>query len=248
MALTEDQVTKLMDLLKILGEKQSFEELWDQIQNLIEEKENLPDQIQPKNEDYIQRMAKVSPLEKILNNPGLVHLAENIFGNLDYVEVCRHINQSAKQILDNPMYWLRKFGSLSKENQKDWTNVIQSAKDSEKENAITPYLKWNLKKDGLADLPCYSNPAVQDVFRKKIWGICNKRRWQSSYEDREIVKILAPLTDNLNAPNKTGWTPIHWAAYKGNTEIVKTLAPFNTSRKHKAGSSTKASTKRIKKF
>ena len=103
MALTEDQVTKLMDLLKILGEKQSFEELWDQIQNLIEEKENLPDQIQPKNEDYIQRMAKVSPLEKILNNPGLVHLAENIFGNLDYVEVCRHINQSAKQILDNPM-------------------------------------------------------------------------------------------------------------------------------------------------
>ena len=24
-----------------------------------------------------------SPMEKILNNPGLVHLAENIFGNVD---------------------------------------------------------------------------------------------------------------------------------------------------------------------
>ena len=70
----------------------------------------------------------VSPLEKILKNPGLVHLAENIFDNLSHedMEVCREINQSSKEIFDNPMFWLRKFGSLSKENQKDWINVIQS--------------------------------------------------------------------------------------------------------------------------
>ena len=65
--------------------------------DLTEEKDNLPPQMQAKN-DVMQSKAEVSPLEKILNNPGLVHLAENIFGNLPDVEVCLHINQSSKQI------------------------------------------------------------------------------------------------------------------------------------------------------
>ena len=42
----------------------------------------------------------------------------------------------------------------------------------------------------------------------------------------EIVKILVPLTDNPNAPNKDGDTPIHVAACAGNTEIVKILIPL----------------------
>ena len=41
-----------------------------------------------------------------------------------------------------------------------------------------------------------------------------------------IVKILVPLTDNPNAPNKIGDTPIHKAAEYGHTEIVKILAPL----------------------
>ena len=78
----------------------------------------------------IPETEEVSPMEKILKNPGLEHLAENIFGNLsdEDVEVCRGINQSSREILDNPMFWLRQFGSLSKKNQKDWFKVIQSAK------------------------------------------------------------------------------------------------------------------------
>ena len=42
----------------------------------------------------------------------------------------------------------------------------------------------------------------------------------------EIVKILAPLTDNPNTPDKYGVTPIYRAAYLGHTEIVKILAPL----------------------
>ena len=52
----------------------------------------------------------------------------------------------------------------------------------------------------------------------------------------EIVKILAPLTDNPNAPDKYGCTPMKWA--KGKTEIIKILtsltehpdAPNNSGR------------------
>ena len=43
----------------------------------------------------------------------------------------------------------------------------------------------------------------------------------------EIVKILAPLTDNPNAPNECGQTPIYWATQYGHTEIVKILAPYD---------------------
>ena len=42
----------------------------------------------------------------------------------------------------------------------------------------------------------------------------------------EIVKILAPLTDNPNNPDEDGRTPIYQAARNGHTEIVKILAPF----------------------
>ena len=137
MLITEDQVTNLMDLLKIPEEKQNFEGFRDQIQIL--------------NAFYVSKNDNI--LEKILNNPGLQHIAENIFDNLKYenLEVCRGINQSSKQILDyqmgKPMFLLRKFKGLSKENQKDWIKVIQSAKNSDKGIAIISYLQWNLKKD-----------------------------------------------------------------------------------------------------
>ena len=156
--------------------------------------------------------------EKILNNPGLQHLAENMFDNLNFEDlvVCREINQSSKQILDyqmdkqrltldKPMFiMLRKFRSLSKKNQKDWINVIQSEKNSDKGKAISSYLQLNLKKEDLVDLPCYTSPAVQDDFRKRIRESCEKK--ESSDKDTEIVKILAPLTDNPNAPNEIGTT------------------------------------------
>ena len=128
-------------------------------------------------------------MESIINNPGLQHLAERIFLNLDteHLNICRLINQSCKQILENPFFWLKKFKNLSKENQKDWIKILKEVKNSEKIHAIISYLQWNLKKDALVDLPCFNNPDVQDDFRKKIYTAANCGH-------TEIVKILAPLT------------------------------------------------------
>ena len=141
-----------------------------------------------------------------------------------------------------PCFWFKKFRGLSEENQKDWIKVIQSEKNSEKERAIMSYLLWNLKKEALVDLPCYTSPAVQDDFRKRIRECCEKFRWESSSdEDTEIVKILAPLTENPNAPDGIfGETPIEVAR---NPEIRGILQSFNTSRKRKSGPSTKPSKK-----
>ena len=53
-----------------------------------------------------------------------------------------------------------------------------------------------------------------------------KNQKKVSHEDLEIVKIFSPLTDNLNAPNENGHTPINWAAQNGHTEIIIILAPL----------------------
>ena len=89
-------------------------------------------------------------MEKIINNPGLQHLVEKVFFNLNVEElkICEQINQSCEQILKNPMFWLKKFGSISKENQKDWIKVIKLVKNSDKGIAIISYLQWNLKNEG----------------------------------------------------------------------------------------------------
>ena len=59
-------------------------------------------------------------MENIIINPGLQHLAEKVFWNLDVedLKICTQINQSCKQILQNPIFCLRKFENLSKKNQK----------------------------------------------------------------------------------------------------------------------------------
>ena len=146
-------------------------------------------------------------MEKIISNPGLQHLAEKVFWNLDVedLKICAQINQSCKQILQTPIFCLRKFEHLSKKNRKDWIEVIQSVKNSDKGIAIISYLRWNLKKEALVDLPCYSSPAIQKNFRRRIWDSCRKGRRD---EDSEIVKFLAPLTDNPNAPDEDGVTPL----------------------------------------
>ena len=87
-------------------------------------------------------------MEKILNNAGLQHLAEKVFWNLDVedLKICAQINQCSNQILKNPIFCLRQFKHISKENQKDWIQVIHSVKNIDKGIAIIAYLKWNLKK------------------------------------------------------------------------------------------------------
>ena len=187
------------------------------------------------NNDEFQDISnsKVSPMEMILNNPGFVHLSENIFGNLncEKLEVCEQINESSRQILDNALFWIRKFEGLSKKNQEDWIKVIQSEKNCDKEKFIISYLKWKLKKDAMADLSCYTNPDVQDDFRKKIRE--SSRKWKG--EHMEIVKILAPLTDNLSSLNDVQknfrnkiWESCKklWGFTYHDMEIVKILAPL----------------------
>ena len=149
-------------------------------------------------------------MEKILNNPVLQHLAENIFLNLNSagLKKCQLINQSASQILEKPMFWIKKWirNGLSEENQNDWIHAIQSETNFEMKRNIVNYLSWNLKKEKCFDLPCYAKPVAQEDFWNKICKAAKHPEWKGYVE---MVKIIAPLTDNPNAPKQDGITPIH---------------------------------------
>ena len=97
-------------------------------------------------------------MEKIVSNPGLQHLAEKVFWNLDtaHLKICAQINLSSKQILQNPIFCLSKFEYLSKENRKEWIKIIQSVKNSNYEKVIVSFLQWNLQKEVVeVDLSCF---------------------------------------------------------------------------------------------
>ena len=117
-------------------------------------------------------------MDKLLDNPGLVHLAENIFENLhnENLKVCEQINQSSQQIVTDPIFWLRKFTALSKDNRNDWMKALKSVKNSEKEKAIISYLQWNLKENALVDLVVTDNQTfkIPQIFHQSdlLW-ICH---------------------------------------------------------------------------
>ena len=68
-------------------------------------------------------------MDKIINNTGFQHLVEKVFLDLEHqeLETCALINQSSKQILDNPIFWLKKYVSkgMSKKNETEWASTIK---------------------------------------------------------------------------------------------------------------------------
>ena len=142
-SLKEEKTIWMEEKANWMKEKDTLKEektIWmEEKDNLIKEKDILKAY-------YLSK--KDNTLEKILKNPGLQHLAENIFGNLNfkYLKVCKEINQSSKEILANPIFWKRKLeGSLS-QKEKDFIKAIQSEKYLKKYKDIISILQWMLEK------------------------------------------------------------------------------------------------------
>ena len=182
-------------------------------------------------------------LEKIVNNPGLQHIAENIFCNLNYkdLDVCRNINQSCKKILDEPMFWLKIFmkRGLSMKDQLDWTKAIQLTKYTNLKKNILSYLKKCAKNERVVNLPCYINEKIvensKNLTKQYLKPFINRlygELFNACFDgDEGIIQILAPLMPNPNLPDKKGWTPIQLAASCGDyfEPIIQILAPLTSN-------------------
>ena len=85
-------------------------------------------------------------MESIAENPGLQHLVENVFANLeDHKSLleCQKVNSTWKRMLNNPIFWFKKClgKGLLRHHQNDWTKLFQSLKNnSELKFFLTKYL------------------------------------------------------------------------------------------------------------
>ena len=173
----------------------------------------------PNNSDDIT----LSPLDGITKSPGLAHISEQILMNLDQRDIkkCKKVNESWKGIMTNPWFWFKaciRKGFLSSKQQEEWTKVIQALANSK----LTKYLMKYLKEIHSRKVPKkYRKPFHN--FQCPFYKMYTKALKQ---DDLEVVKLLAPLLDNPNAPNIFGDTPIYLAAKKGNVNLIKILAPL----------------------
>ena len=165
-------------------------------------------------------------MDQIINNPGLQHIIEIIFFNLDFEDLmaCQLVNKSLKQILENPMFYLKKWRfnrGLSKKNQNNWIKALQMTKNTNLENNVALYIKKVIKIGHFVDVPCFID---NDVMTKAT---------QISFEEAlkqknaGVLQILAPLTRNFNAPKATRLqeTPILLASEHGHTDCSKGVGP-----------------------
>ena len=194
------------------------------------------------NHDHCHRppSKKYPYLENFLNVPGFQHLAENIFLNLSYDDLmsCQILNRSSKRILENPIFWLKKFirRGLPKQNQNDWNNAIQLTRNSKLEKNILLYLKKSSKHEKLIEIPCYIDKnVVKKSFKiSRETDVGNILNW---YElEAGFIQMFAPLSRNLNSMIHFGGDEIR----DGKIEFVKSLAPLteNPNKPDKNGDTT----------
>ena len=188
-------------------------------------------------------------MDKLINTPGLQHIAEKIFLNLDHDEDimnCQTVNQSCQKILTTPMFWFKKWirRGLSKENQIAWKKAIQITRNNTNykyENNIVLYMKKVLKKKSTGvsvniDIPCFIDEESmkrvdQVVTRSKDVDEAYKHIFGdflfSNNKTNVIgcIQLLAPLVENPNGSSGY-WTNMLWIVDRRNLKLIKALAPL----------------------
>ena len=168
-------------------------------------------------------------MEQISKTLGLHHIAEDIFKLLDEKTIidCRLVNNSWKNILDQPMFWLKKLQKLSKimpENfhYQSWKSLSQELDDDDPilENEFALILsKIYMRKRALLPL-------------EVVVELATKEEKYSNLANFLLVNVELNCKIDVNIVNKNskeestfkGLTPIHLAALNGFTEAVTKLA------------------------
>ena len=174
--------------------------------------------------------------------------------DLDEILACRLINKSCKAIVDNLMFWLKKWRlrGLSKESYKDWINAIQMTRNTKVEKYVDLYINKIIRKNyHNVDVPCYIDKSVLERFSKIVddHGMNYSQNFSQNYSfenafweavhegNAGILQFLAPLMGNPNLNHCTSSnigvckvspeeTPINYAARRGHENIIKALAPL----------------------
>ena len=173
-------------------------------------------------------------LDQISNNPGLQHIIEKIFLNLDFDSLlaCQLINKSCQEVLDDPIFWLKKWilRGLSKKNQTDWTKAVLLLRNTKLKTNLNIYLKRILKKKVFLDIPCYIDEEIFEfsestIPRQELYGIIE---FVKSKNIKGIQMLSFFKTDKFM--DHFVWpTFMIFAAVYNNLEAIQVLAPLTSN-------------------
>ena len=81
------------------------------------------------------------------------------------------LKKEVVEVVDLPYIWFKKFRSLLEENQNNWIKIIESHKNSDKEESIMYYIQWKLEEK--AFLHYYASFEQFMVLQKlsKLWPL-----------------------------------------------------------------------------
>ena len=184
-----------------------------------------------KNEIMNETSDNESVLEKFIYIPGLQHLAENIFLNLNYrdLKACGSVKRNFQQFLDqrieNSLFWMKKFvrGGMSKKNETNWTEMIHMTRGTKIGKHILSYFKRYFKNEIQIDfdLPCYIKKENLIKLSEIIKKTEDREQSIACYYDK-IVKILDHFAVSSEDPDEDQCTPNHWAIENS----LQTLSQF----------------------
>ena len=177
-------------------------------------------------------------MDLITKSPGLFHIAEKIFMNLNQdvlILKCQQVNEHWKSIVRNPLFWYEKcyqMGIFEKNFEKVLLKKIIQAlfKDHAKKEVAT-ITCIRIISESIPIQSLYS--FLSEIYKSKTGEYVPRIKecgWSSSIHlatligYTEIVKILTPLTDNPNAPDNNGATP---SSVTKNVEIRRILESIN---------------------
>ena len=197
-------------------------------------------------------------MEAVTKNPGLQHIAEDIFNILEKKSLadCRLVNKSWMTILNRPIFWLKKTKSEhTPENFKSWEMLVHDIEEDQIEKEFVNVLIKMFNQKAMSPL---------EIFVKLVE---NKRKFPNTinfilehvdpesnidivvspsitynhlmpihlaafYGLYEATQKLAYFWYGSNNPNfatNEGFTPIHCAARSGFLDIVKFFVPFTNN-------------------
>ena len=173
-------------------------------------------------------------MDQIIQNQGLQHITEKILVNLPFEDMMAFqlVNKSTKDILDDPMVWIKKWISkgLSKKNQEKWIKTIKLMSNTNSAMVIILYIKKVLHRNRFVDMPCYIDEKTMQKFSNLTADDENsiRRYFDQACEERDAgsVQICIALVKKPNAKTGNGKSAIHNALSNKYEDIVQVLAPF----------------------
>ena len=168
-------------------------------------------------------------MENVIQTPGVQHMTELILFNLDFeaLKMCQLLNKFFKEILEDSLFWLRKWriqNGLSKKNYDDWIKAIHLTKNTNIEINVKLYLEKVIKMAHVVDIPCFID---SDAVQKS-----SEYTFERALDEQElgILQILASMKENPNECRVNSYgvrrTAIEIAAMEGHLNIIKILAPI----------------------